>query len=69
MSAPVTYEGHGKSIEEALRKAHAQIPPSPGKDYAISKVVNWGMQHGGFTQATLFYVVVEEDKTSPFKRG
>jgi hypothetical protein len=67
MADPVTYEGRGDDIQDALKKAHMQIPLSPGKDFTISKVLTWGMQFGGFTQATTFYVVVEEDKTSPFK--
>ena len=63
----LSFEGRGSTIEEALKKAHAKIPQTAGKDFAISKVIDWGMQFGGFAQATLFYVVVEEDKSAAFK--
>ena len=60
------YEGTGESIEAAVRQADMQIPPSDGKDFTVSKVVEWGMQYGGFIQMTLYNVVVEEDRGAPF---
>ncbi|MDB5584770.1 MAG: hypothetical protein JWR80_9946 [Bradyrhizobium sp.] len=67
MSGGKTYEGTGASIEAALKAAHDQIPPREGRDFTVSTVKNWGMQFGGFVQATLFYVTVEEDENAPFK--
>lgn len=61
------YEAVGATLEEALRKAHDQIPPRQGRDFAVSKVVTWGMQTGGFVLSRLFYVVVEEDENAPFR--
>jgi len=64
---PKTYEGRGRSVEEALSRAHAQIPPSAHRDFATSRVVEWGMQKGGIANATLHYVIVEEDPNAPFR--
>jgi hypothetical protein len=61
------YEGIGDTIEKAVENAHAQIPPREGRDFAISRVIDWGMQRGGFTRATIFYARVVEDEYSPFK--
>jgi hypothetical protein len=61
------YEGTGDTIEAALEAAHMQIPPSEGSDVTISKVVDWGMQYGGFVPATLFYVIVEQDLDAPIR--
>jgi hypothetical protein len=67
MSGGTTYEGTGATIEEALKEAHDQIPPRDGRDFTVSKVKDWGMQFGGFTMQTLFYVVVEEDENAQFR--
>lgn len=62
-----TYTGVAATLEKAVALAHGKIPPSPGKDYAISRVTGWGMQFGGFAETTRFWAEVVEDKTSPFK--
>ena len=62
-----TYEAIGDTLEEALTKAHDQIPPSEGRDFAVSRVVTWGMQAGGFIFTRKFYVVVDEDPNAPFR--
>jgi hypothetical protein len=61
------FEGVGNTLEQALAKAHSHIRPRPGRDFAISRVIDWGMQRGGFTDAVVFYVKVVEDKHAPFK--
>ncbi|MBY5456884.1 hypothetical protein HFO89_10985 [Rhizobium leguminosarum] len=61
------YEGLGATLEEAVEKAHVQIPPQPGTDYTISRVVDWGMQFGGFVGAKLFYAKVFADDGETFK--
>ena len=60
------YHAIGNTLEEALEKAHRQIPPRSGRDYAISRVIDWGMQTGGFVPSRSFYVRVVEDEHSPF---
>ena len=60
-------EAIGDTLEEALEKAHNQIPPSAGRDFAVSRVVDWGMQTGGFVFSRKFYVVIEEDPSAPFR--
>lgn len=67
MTDETIYEGVAASFEEALRVAHMKIPMLAGTDYTISKIVNSGMQFGGFMSATLFYVQVIPDRKSPFK--
>ena len=59
------YEGTGPTIDEALREAHMQIPDRDGRDFTVSRVVDWGMQSGGITDVELFYVAVEEDPDAP----
>jgi hypothetical protein len=66
---PQVYEGTGKTFEEAIDQAHSQIPPRPGRDFAIAKVIEFGMQRGGFLMAKLFYAKVVEDENAPFKSG
>lgn len=61
------YEAVGATLEEAVRKAHNQIPPRQGRDFAVSKVVTWGLQTGGFVFSLVFYAVVEEDENAPFR--
>jgi len=63
----VRYEGTGQSVEAAVQQAHMKIPPSDGRDFTVSKVVDWGMQYGGFIPTRLFYAVVEEDPDAPFR--
>ncbi|GEC41651.1 hypothetical protein JOH52_006747 [Sinorhizobium meliloti] len=62
-----TFEGVGGTIEEALAAAHRQILPREGRDFTTSRVVDWGMQFGGFVGETLFYVRVVEDRDASFK--
>lgn len=64
---PAIFEGVGKTLEEALKFAHGQIPPSAHKDFAISQVLAWGLQRGGIANQTRFYVKVIEDKNADFK--
>ncbi|WP_461511645.1 hypothetical protein [Rhizobium mongolense] len=54
-------------MEDALRAAHDQIPFRTGHDYTTSRVVDWGMQFGGFVGQTIYYVRVVEDPDAPFK--
>lgn len=61
------YEAVGETVEAALAKIHRQIPPRENADFAISRVVDWGAQFGGFAQTLVFWVKVEVDETSPFK--
>jgi hypothetical protein len=61
------YEGTGESLEEAVAKAHMQIPISAGRDFTVSRVVDWGMQYGGFVPVTVFYAMVEEDPNASFR--
>lgn len=67
MYAAEVYEGIGRSLEEALRVAHSQIKFRPGRDFTVSRVIDWGMQFGGFARATVYYVKVIEDETASFK--
>lgn len=60
-------EATGPTIEAALREAHRHIGPRPGSDLAMSRVVDWGAQFGGFAQAMSYWVVVEVDEATPFK--
>ena len=63
------YEGVGDTIEAALDQAHMQIPVPKDSDFTVSRVVDWGMQFGGFTQKRSFYVVVEQDPGAPVRTG
>ncbi len=67
MHAAEVYEGIGTSLEEAIRTAHSQIKIRPGRDFTTSRVIDWGMQFGGLTEETVYYVKVIEDETAPFK--
>ncbi|PDT21900.1 hypothetical protein [Rhizobium hidalgonense] len=62
-----TYDGVADTLEDALRVAHGKISFRSGHDYTTSRVVDWGMQFGGFAGETLFYVRIEEDPDAPFK--
>jgi hypothetical protein len=61
------FEAIGDSLEEAISRAHDQIPPTHGKDFAISRVIEWGMERGGFTNQRKYYVRLIEDKHAPWK--
>ncbi|TBA52721.1 hypothetical protein [Rhizobium ruizarguesonis] len=61
------FEGVGDTIEEALRAAHDQIPFGAGRDFSTSRIVDWGMQFGGFAGQTLYYVRVVEDPDADFR--
>lgn len=65
--ARTVFEGVGTTIEAALAAAHARIPTRPHRDFTTSKVVGWGMQRGGLTDQSRFYVQVEEDPDAPFR--
>ncbi|KFG90319.1 hypothetical protein BV98_001521 [Sphingobium herbicidovorans NBRC 16415] len=69
--APACFEGTGTTIEEALDAAHMQIPIPVGSDITVSRVVDWGMQYGGFIPQRTFWVIVEEDPngTHPLNAG
>ena len=62
------FEGVGLTLEEAAASAHARVPIRPHRDFAVSKVVGWGLQRGGITDQTRFYVQVVEDPEAPFRR-
>jgi hypothetical protein len=66
MESAIVYVGIGATIEEALACAHDQIPFGPGTDYTASRVIDWGMQFGGFIPERLFYVKVIQDEHAPF---
>jgi hypothetical protein len=67
MSGLLVYSGVAATLEEAIRVAHAKIPaPPPPKDYNNARVVDWGMQYGGFAGQTRYWVRVVEDKYAPF---
>jgi hypothetical protein len=72
MQAPevIVYEGVGETLEEALRQAHDRIPAlGQGKDYTLSRVIDWGMQYGGIAMQYRVWVRVVEDRTTPPKPG
>ncbi|MBY5416397.1 hypothetical protein [Rhizobium leguminosarum] len=62
-----TFEGVAETLEQALAAAHMQIPVITGNDFTLSRVIDWGMQYGGFNPQTLFYVRVVADRDSAFK--
>ena len=64
---PPRYEGTGPSIQDALGAAHIQIPVQPHNDFTVSRVVDWGMQYGGFNPTALYWVIVEEDRNAPLR--
>ncbi len=67
MEDQIKYEGVADTLEEALRAAHEKIPVRPGHDFTTSRVVDWGMQFGGFIPQVTYYVRVVEDPDAPFK--
>ena len=64
--ASQTYTGVAATLDAALKTAHGKIPPKPDQDYTTSRVVSWGVQLGGFTEQTRFWVEVAPDDC-PFK--
>jgi hypothetical protein len=60
-------KGRARPFEAAVAQAHMQIPPTEGRDFTVSKVVEWGMQYGGFIPTQLFYAIVEDDLNAPFR--
>jgi hypothetical protein len=62
----MAYQGIGKTLDEAISAAHDKIPPREGRDFAVSRVVELGMQRGGFTMERLFLATVIEDEFAPF---
>ncbi len=63
----VVYEGTGQTLEQAVERAHAQIPSRKGRDFAISQVIDWGMQRGGIADSVLYWVKLMEDEHAPLK--
>lgn len=61
------YEAIGSTLEEAVTKAHDKIPLRAGRDFVVSRIVNWGMQTGGFVFDRKYYAAVEEDENAPFR--
>ena len=61
------FEGLGTTLEAALEAAHRQIPPRDGRDFTTSRVLEWGMQYGGFVGEKVIYVKVVEDANADFK--
>ena len=57
-----TYDGTGKTVDEAAEKAHDKIPRNPNiADETIkSEVVQWGRKTGSIAGIREFYVVVEQ---------
>lgn len=57
-----TYEGVGKTVDEAAKKAHDQIPKNPKiiDEMITSKVVQWGRRTGGIAGFDDFHVTVEQ---------
>jgi hypothetical protein len=59
-SAPQTYTGFGKTVDEATEAAHGLIPENPkvADEIITSKVVDWGRETGGFAGLNRIYVTV-----------
>jgi hypothetical protein len=57
-----TYEGVGKTVDEAEKKAHDQIPKNPNMadERIVSRVVQWGRRTGTIAGIDEFYVIVEQ---------
>ena len=60
-----TYTATGKSLDEAVEKAHAQIPPKPNTADEIikSKIVSAGRRTGGIAGLREFYAEVQQVKS------
>ena len=67
MNKGAFYEALGPTLDAAVQNAHAQIPPRQGRDFTMSRVIEWGMQHGGFVGTRQFYAKVVEDESAPPK--
>jgi len=61
------YEGLGDTLEMAVEEATRKIPARPHRDFVVSRVVEWGMQFGGFTGAKSLYAKLIEDEHATFK--
>lgn len=61
------FEGVGDTLEQAMQNAHQLIPLRPHRDFAVSRTLEWGMQRGGFTDQTVFWVTVIEEPDVPFR--
>ncbi len=61
------YSGVAQTLEAAIKVAHDKIQPTPGKDFTVSKVADWGMQFGGFAQQRRYWVVLVEDPDAPLR--
>lgn len=61
------YEGVGDTLEAAIAVATKKIPLRPHRDFVVSRVLEWGMQIGGFTGAASFYAKLIEDENATFK--
>ena len=59
------FEGVDRSIDGALGRAVRKIPPRHGRDIAVGRVVEIGVQRGGFIDELLYYAIVEEDLNAP----
>jgi hypothetical protein len=57
-SQRIEYEAIGDTLEEALLKAHDEIRPREGFDFTTPRVIDWGLQKGGFTMTRKYYVRV-----------
>ncbi|MBD9624763.1 hypothetical protein IB279_17620 [Ensifer sp. ENS06] len=66
MANTMVYVGVGATLEDAVKAAHDQIPFRPESDYTVSRVIDWGMQFGGFIPDRLIYVKVVQDEHAPF---
>lgn len=62
-----TYEAIGDTLDDAVAKAHDKIPLRAGRDFVVSRIVNWGMQTGGFVFDRKYYATLEEDENAPFR--
>lgn len=65
--AGTLYEGLGETLEAAVEQATKNIPPRPHRDFVVSRVVEWGMQIGGFMGAKSFYAKLIEDENAEFE--
>jgi hypothetical protein len=65
MAEPIVYSGVAETLEGALTLAHDKIPMPVGKDYKISRVIDWGVQFGGFLEQTRYWVKIIADEHSP----
>jgi hypothetical protein len=57
-----TFTATGKTLDEAVEKAHAQIPPNPriSDELIKSKIVSAGRRTGGIAGFRDFFAEVEQ---------